>query len=255
MDSTTSSRMVQWIKLLIDFNKNHKIRALREENGDWMPLVWIEILIDSQSRNGFLPGTLEDLAAEYSKLWMSPRVDRRSKRRQRGGKRATDKCLKGLKQMVDLGMIRVENEGIKICNSARYMKKPPKKEEKRGVKSREDRGKTAELVLEIASYREQLKTIIDLYPAEKVGKLDLLQKIWNANSLWRDTGAIIASIVAWKGSAEWQGNEGKYIPQLVNFIDHKKYRESPHKASRSEGQGGESLVATHQRIMEERHAG
>ena len=252
MDSTT--RMDLWIKLNIDFNKNHKTRALREAHGDWMPLVWIELLIDSQSRHGFIPGSLADLAAEYSKLWMSPRVDKTLRRRQRGGKRATDRCLKGLQHMMELGMIRVENDGIKICNSSRYKKKDAKREKKRIENTRVDREAGSAMSLEIASYKELLRTIIELYPSAKVDKVDLLQKLWNAKSLWQDASLIIASIVEWKASAEWKKNKGQYIPQLINFVDHKKYLQSPHPSALSANEEGGSLVTAHQQIMEERHA-
>ena len=61
-------RIRRWHPVSHDFNRDPEIRELRRQFGDWLALVWVEMLAIADRNDGFIKGTPERLAESLAHI-------------------------------------------------------------------------------------------------------------------------------------------------------------------------------------------
>jgi transposase len=97
-----------------------------------------------------------------------------------------------------------------------------------GVKAPQETSEAPQDSVEVLSNQvdaEGFKAIYSAYP-KKVRKLEAKKK-WNALEDKPEVDVVIKAIEAFRRCANWQKDDGQYIPQLANFITNETWQSPP----------------------------
>ncbi len=92
-----------------DFNRDPEVRELRRQFGDWMALVWQEMLSISDRNEGIIKGDLASIAETLAQVSISNRPTW-----------AASKVLLGVQLMATWGWVEVQQDRVLVCNYAEY---------------------------------------------------------------------------------------------------------------------------------------
>jgi len=92
-----------------DFNRDPEVRELRRQFGDWMALVWVEMLSLSDRNEGIIKGDLASIAESLAHVSLSTRPQH-----------AVNKVLTAIPYMADKGWLEVHKDRVLVCNYAEY---------------------------------------------------------------------------------------------------------------------------------------
>ena len=102
-------RIRRWHPVSHDLNRDTEVRELRKRFGDWMALVWLEMLSIADRNEGVIPGAPEDLAELFRTITISKRYSW-----------AQDQVFSSFTYMADCGWIKCEKDRIVVLKSPKY---------------------------------------------------------------------------------------------------------------------------------------
>jgi hypothetical protein len=136
-------RIKRWAPISHEFNHDPEVIELRLLFGDWMALVWLELLIIADRNEGEIRGSLEYICRSLTWLWLS------NSKRYNTEWRA-NRVRMALEWMQNKNWIRIESESIQIVKFLKYHRTPEHKQvpsepdlTRPNHKEIKDQGKTA----------------------------------------------------------------------------------------------------------------
>ena len=102
-------RIKWWHPVSQDFNRDPQVRELRRQFGDWMALVWIEMLSIGSRNDGRIPGKRDQIAECLSHVSMMNRP-----------RLAAERIANAMQFMTDCGWIEEQSGHVLVLNHAKY---------------------------------------------------------------------------------------------------------------------------------------
>ena len=102
-------RIRSWHRVAHDFNRDPEVRELRRRYGDWMALVWEEMLAIADRKGGRLKGDRASIAESLAHVSLSAK-----------GRWAAHKILTAIPYMADKGWIEVYSDHIIVVKYAEF---------------------------------------------------------------------------------------------------------------------------------------
>lgn len=213
-----------------DLNRDPEIRELRKRFGDWMALVWLEMLSIADRNLGIIPGKPEETAEILGSISLSLRPGW-----------APNQVYTSFQLMADYGWIRLGLDRIEVLKSLKYH---PSWE---AEKSHAETGSllVSKLVKDSSSKirnkrgaksgngLEAFESFWSCYP-RKIGKL-AAKKSWDRISPDIDmTKRIMSSVEDQKQSEMWKKEQGRFIPHPSTWLNQGRWDDEVVRAETEE---------------------
>ena len=104
-------RIKRWAPISHDINRDPEFQDLRRQHGDWLGLVWLEMLFIADRNDGEVKGTWEQIASTMAPLSLGNRPTTASKR-----------IMNALAFMEECGWIETRTDHVLVTKYAEYHK-------------------------------------------------------------------------------------------------------------------------------------
>jgi len=159
-------RVRRWHRVSHEFNQDREVQRLRRQFGDWMALVWLEMLRLADAGGGKIKGTATEIAASLSWVSLSQRPGWAQRRVQ-----------EALEHMGEWGWISVQLDSVLVCNYGEY------RETRKTLKSPQTDRQSKDLRTEVEKPPTSVPTPIpiDLHISECLKSTQHMQSLANGN--------------------------------------------------------------------------
>lgn len=217
------SRIKWWHPISQDFNRDPQVRELRRQFGDWMALVWIEMLSISSRNDGRIPGNRSQIAECLSHVSMMNRP-----------RLAAERITNAMQFMVDCGWIEEQTDRVLVLNYAKYNNSRGKDKIPTGEYNpplrqyNTDKTIQKNIKKEMAAWwnGDAFNQFWEVWPSGKKVKKEGARKSWAKLEPSRELVAkILTAVKIHKESLQWNKDSGDFIPHPTTWLNGRRWED------------------------------